>query len=88
VPGAQMRTARRGAKVVDLDAVVEIAKRKAAGELTDAEASAALDLLAGVETTGEAPAASADAAAADEAAIEALHAEGDAALALIGRSRR
>jgi hypothetical protein len=88
VPGAQMRTARRGAKVVDLDAVVEIAKRKAAGELTDAEASAALDLLAGVETSGEAPAAPADAAAADEAAIEALHAEGDAALALIGRSRR
>lgn len=47
VPGAQVRSAL-GA--VDLDAVVEIARRKAAGDLTDAEARAALDLLAGAPT--------------------------------------
>jgi hypothetical protein len=45
VPGASMRSrSRRG--VVDLDAVMEIARRKTAGELNDAEAAAAIDLLA------------------------------------------
>jgi hypothetical protein len=45
VPGASLRSrSRRG--VVDLDAVMEIARRKTAGELSDAEAHAAIDLLA------------------------------------------
>jgi len=52
VPGAQVR-ARRGA--LDLDAVVEIAKKRAAGEITDAEAQAALDLLAGEQPPAEDP---------------------------------
>jgi hypothetical protein len=93
VPGAQVRS-RRGA--VDLDAVVEIAKRKAAGELTDAEASAALDLLAGspaaatelIESSGPTPeevAAISEAVAAEAAALEA---DIDAALESIGRSAR
>lgn len=52
VPGAQVR-GRRGA--VDLDAVVEIARRRAAGELTEAEAQAAVDLLAGEQAQQPAP---------------------------------
>jgi hypothetical protein len=82
VPGAQVRS-RRGA--VDLDAVVEIAKRKAAGELTDVEAQAALDLLAGpvVPATTEAP-------VVEEVVLEVpdLTADIDAALESIGRSAR
>lgn len=43
VPGAKV-AGIRGAKV-DLDALVEIAKRKSAGELTDEQARAAVELL-------------------------------------------
>lgn len=50
VTGAHMRS-RRGKTTVDLDAVLEIARRKAAGELTDDEAKAAIDLLAADEDT-------------------------------------
>jgi hypothetical protein len=88
VPGAQVR-GRRGA--LDLDAVVEIAKRKAAGDLTDAEAQAALDLLAGPGEgepggTGEGEG---EPQTPDPAAEAALAAEVDAALDLaLGRSRR
>lgn len=48
VPGAAMRSklqAARRSGVVDLDAVMEIARRKTVGEITDAEAQAAIDLL-------------------------------------------
>ena len=94
VPGAQVR-ARRSA--VDLDAVVELAKRKAAGELTDAEAQAALTLLAGAAETPpptdepvvppteeEPPPSATDGALSAE--VEALL--GDALDVAFGRSRR
>ena len=82
VPGAQVRS-RRGA--VDLDAVVEIAKRKAAGELTDLEAQAALDLLAGPVVP-----ATVETVVVEETVLEVpdLTADIDAALAAIGRSAR
>lgn len=47
VPGAQVRSR------LSIDDVVELAKRRAAGELSDAEAQAALDLLAGGGTGTE-----------------------------------
>jgi HK97 family phage prohead protease len=46
VPGAKVLAVR--SKMVDVDAVVEIAKRKAAGEITEAEALVAIDLLAAI----------------------------------------
>jgi HK97 family phage prohead protease len=49
VPGTHLVSIRSQRGPIDLDAVVEIAKKKAAGELTDTEAQAAVDLLAGVE---------------------------------------
>ena len=83
VPGAQVR-GRRGA--VDLDAVVEIAKRKAAGELTDEQAQAAVDLL-GAGGTPPTPAVEEEAPAGPtEAEMMALADEGLAAV--LGRSRR
>jgi len=76
VPGAQVRG-------VSLDDVVDLAKRRAAGTLSRAEARAAIDLLAGdPDDDGEdelPPAAELDAA---------LDAEFDAALDLALRSRR
>lgn len=85
VPGAQVR-GRRGA--LDLEAVVEIAKKRAAGELTDAEAQAALDLLAGTEPpAGDPPAG--DPPTTTTEIDAALDAELDAALDVaLGRSRR
>jgi hypothetical protein len=85
VPGAQVRSR------LSIDDVVELAKRKAAGELSDAEAQAALDLLTGGGTgtgdddggdgggegEGDPPAAEVD--------LDALDAAIDTAL---GRSRR
>lgn len=92
VPGAQVRS--RGA--LDLDAVVEIAKRKAAGELSDAEAQAAVDLLAkdkstdaGADNSGAdsaLPQANGSGSADTAADIANLDAELDAALEAIGRS--
>lgn len=92
VPGAKVLSLRSGEQV-NVDAVVEIAKRKAAGELTDVEAQAALDLLAGM---GEAPEVDVETlTAAVEVMVEdtgvdeeALEAELDATLASIGRSAR
>lgn len=54
VPGAEVLSIRSAAGPVDMDALVAIAKRKASGELSDAEAKAALDLLAGGEATSPA----------------------------------
>jgi hypothetical protein len=96
VPGAQVRS-RRG--TIDLDAVVEIAKRKAAGDITDAEAAEAVKLLSGEtppppkadpEPDAEAAAAEAARLAAEAAEAEqALVTDVDEALALVlGRSRR
>jgi hypothetical protein len=95
VPGAQVR-GRRGA--VDLDAVVEIAKRKAAGEITQAEADEAIRLLSGETTPPPPPAEETEQGEpeVDEAAIAAaaeaelaLATSVDEALALVlGRSRR
>jgi HK97 family phage prohead protease len=51
VPGATVTSVRSGA--VDVDAVVEIAKRKAAGELTDDEARAAIELLGDAPALGD-----------------------------------
>lgn len=90
VPGAKVVSVRAGK--VDLDAVVDLARRKVAGEITEDEARAALDLLGEAEDGGEggqgtggaddAATAAANAAAHNDAA----DAEADAALALIGRS--
>lgn len=90
VPGAQFRS-RRGKGTIDLDAVLEIAKRKAAGELTDDEAKAAIDLLAGDEDTTDDkngdetdPGAGQGGDPADT--TEDMTDDIDAALALIGRA--
>lgn len=48
VPGAKVLSMRSGGQV-SVDAVVELAKRQSAGEITEAEAQAALKLLAGTE---------------------------------------
>jgi HK97 family phage prohead protease len=91
VPGAKVLAVRSGAATIDMDAFMEIARRKAAGELTDAEAKAAIGLLADevdaldipnapVEDLTEDPEANA-AAAAEMAALEA---DADAALGLLG----
>lgn len=84
VPGAQVRS-RRGA--LDLDAVVELARKRAAGEITDAEAQAAIDLLAG-PAAGEPPVI--DPPANDDPVVDVqLAADVDAALDLaLGRSAR
>lgn len=93
VPGAKVMSVRSGA--IDLDAVVEIARRKASGELSAAEAQAALDLLAGSgasgSTTGQdgGETGSGDEPPAEVVELDdALAAEVDAALALVAdRSR-
>lgn len=90
VPGAKVVSVRSGA-AVDVDAVMEIARRKAAGELTDAEAKAAVELLAGDEDdlgdladlpiedlTG-------DEGEGDEPADPTLDADADAALGVLDR---
>jgi len=94
VPGAKVLSVRSGEQV-DIDAVVEIAKRKAAGELTDAEAQAALDLLAGTAqapaTEGEEPPTPMqmiEATGPSDEDVAALTADIDAALEAIGRSAR
>jgi len=89
--GKDMRTAHahlvaRGLNDMHFDAVVEIAKRKAAGELTDEQAQAAVDLL-GAGGTPPTPAVEEEAPAGPtEAEMMALADEGLAAV--LGRSRR
>lgn len=88
VPGAQVR-GRRGS--VDIDAVVELARKRAAGEITDAEAAAAIDLLTAEPVVGEpspVPPTADELAAAAQVTTDA-EASADEALALVlGRSRR
>lgn len=86
VPGAKVLAVRSGGATIDIDAVLEVARRKAAGELTDAEARAAVELLA------EAPAGAVELLAEDEgddddapSIDEAFEAAADAALAAIDR---
>lgn len=85
VPGAKV-AGIRGAKV-DLDAVIEIGRRKIAGELTDDEAKAAVELLSGdapVEPGGDPALKPGDPPPVDEAAMDA---QLDAALDMaLGRS--
>jgi HK97 family phage prohead protease len=81
VPGAKVLSQRSGA-MVDVDAVVEIARRKVAGELTDEEAREAIELLGGEEGELEEEPPPAGGDDADE--IAALEAEADELLA--GRS--
>lgn len=88
VPGTQLLGVRAGGQV-GVDAVVELARRVNAGELTHDEAQVALGLLAG-EPDGQAaapaePDADAGAAAAEDDLIESLLAEADLSLS---RSRR
>lgn len=81
VPGARVlavRSARIGGGTVDMEAVLEIARKKAAGELSDAEAQAAIQLLSTVE--GAPPPVNDPAA---EAAALAAAAEADAAEAAL-----
>jgi hypothetical protein len=95
VLGAQFR-GRRTSKGIDFDAFLEIAKRKAAGDLSDEEARVAVELLgdeeaehenqgaggSGVESGEENP------PPPDDSATEELLGELDDALDTIGRSRR
>lgn len=84
VPGAKVLSQRSGA-MVDVDAVVEIARRKVAGELSDEEAAAAVELLGGEEgEPEEEPLSADDDDDADD--IAAAEVEADAALAALDRS--
>lgn len=85
VPGAKVVSVRSGAAQVDLDAVVDLARRVAAGEITQDEAQAAVDLLS--TEPGETP--EGDEKPPDEEErepVEDLTDDIDNALALIGRS--
>jgi HK97 family phage prohead protease len=92
VPGAKV-LAVRSTGTVDVDAVVELARRKVAGEITEDEAKAALELLA---EDAEAPESPLEGSESDETGQngteppedvqKALEAELDEALEAIGRS--
>lgn len=93
VPGAKVLAVRSG-RSVDFDAVVELARRKVAGEISEDEAKAALELLGedaeGIDDDDKGdpkPTAEelAAAAAADDAEVDALL---DDALAVLDRSRQ
>lgn len=88
VPGAKVVSVRAGK--VDFDAVVEIAKRKVAGELTDEQARAAIELLGGVDDDGGGDGSTTPPGDEPDAAAElvAAEAEADAAMELISRGRQ
>lgn len=88
VPGAKVVALRAGK--VDLDAFIEIAKRKVAGDLTEDEARAAVELLGGPDDDdeGDPPPPVGDPPPDPVAELAAVEAEGDAAMELIGRSPR
>lgn len=87
VPGAKVVSVRSGQAQVDLEAVVDLARRVAAGEITQDEAQAAVDLLS---TGPETPAGDGDDGGGDKPPDEEEHVDMtddlDAALASIGRS--
>jgi HK97 family phage prohead protease len=85
VPGAKVLSVRSGG-AVDVDAVVEIAKRISAGELSDAEGKVALDLLAAGEPPAPPAADPEPPVVVDAAELVALDAALDGALDSIGRS--
>jgi HK97 family phage prohead protease len=85
VPGAKVLSERSGG-AVDVDAVVEIAKRISAGELSDAEGKVALDLLAAGEPPAPPAADPEPPVVVDAAELAALDAALDGALDSIGRS--
>jgi HK97 family phage prohead protease len=79
VPGAEVLAVRSGE--LDTDAFMEIARRKAAGELTDAEAKAAVELLAALDVEpGEEPPPPAEPTPEELAEAEALDADATAAI--------
>ena len=55
VPGTRLVSVRSPEGTIDLDVVVELAKRKAAGLLTDAEADAAISLLSAKPAPADEP---------------------------------
>lgn len=94
VPGAKVlavRSARtRAGGAIDMEALYDIARKKSAGELTDAEAQAAVELLSTGAPEGELVAATEEDAASIEASGEVtaldadiLNAEIDAALSTV-----
>lgn len=85
VPGAKVVSVRSGQ--IDFDALVEIARRKVAGELTDDEARAAVELLGGAPDEPEGEGDEGDPPPDPAAELAAVDAEADAAMLLIGRSR-
>jgi len=91
VPGAKVLSVRSAAEV-DLDAVVALAKRVAAGELTQEEAKVAVDLLGGDPAPHDGSGPDVDLVTGDEAKTELdpeLDAQLDAALGVaLGRSAR
>lgn len=90
VPGAKVVSAR-GAKV-ELDAVVELGRRVVAGEISEEEAKAALELLGGegppLEEGGDSGAGSSTGGGDPAAELAEAEALADAALAGLGRSGR
>lgn len=83
VPGAKVLAVRAAGGQVDIDAAVEIARRKVAGDLSEAEADEALRLLS-IDPDEPAPDADVDEDAAAAAAVAAAEtiAAADAALAV------
>lgn len=86
VPGAKVLAVRSG-RSVDFDAVVELARRKVAGEISEDEAKAALELL-GEDAEGiEDDKPKLDDPPVDPPVVEDLDAEMDEAFAVLDRSR-
>lgn len=86
VPGAKVLSQRSGG-MVDVDAVVEIARRKVAGELTDEEAREAIELL-GADDGGGAGDEEPPATGPTAEELAELDIEADAALASLERGAR
>lgn len=85
VPGAKVVSVRSGQAQVDLEAVVDLARRVAAGEITQDEAQAAVDLLSTGPETPEGDGDGGDKPPDEEEHVD-MTDDLDAALASIGRS--
>lgn len=83
VPGAKVVSVRSGKAQIDLDAVVDLARRVSSGEITQEEAQTAADLLADAVDPEQPPAAEPPLDEPEPA--EDMTDDIDAALALIGR---